>query len=144
MKKMGSKFSKAKEKTVAESILWGGLKSLALSLCVLSALLFAGAAVAMSQNDPDSFCAPIGYTAITVTLLISGILAAKFSKSAPCACAVLAGSTLALIAFGISIVLGGNSGAVQFVFLAFPLVSLIGGLLANGKKNKTKARFKNR
>ncbi len=145
MKKTGSKFNKAKEKSDAESILWGGLKSLALSFAVLSALLFAGAAIAMSQNDPDSFCAPVGYIVIVVTLLLSGIFAAKFCKSAPCVCAIATGSVLALIAFGISIALsGGNSGALQFAFLAFPLVSFLGGLLGIGKKSKTRGRFKNR
>ena len=145
MKKTSSKFNKAKEKSDAESILWGVLKSLVLSLCVLSALLFTGAAIAMSQNDPDSFCAPIGYLLIAVTLLLSGIFAAKLCKSAQKVCAIATGSVLALIAFGISIVLGdGNSGAGQFVFLAFPFVSLVGGMMASGKKNKTKGRFKNR
>ncbi len=145
MKKTGSKFNKAKEKSDAESILWGGLKSLALSIALLSALLFAGAAVAMSQSDPDSLCAPIGYVSSAATLLFSGIFAAKFCKSAPRVCAIATGSIIALIAFGVSIGIGnGNSGATQFVFLAFPLISLLGGLLGTGKKSKTRGRFKNR
>ena len=144
-KKTGAKFNKAKELSDAESILWGGLKSLALSIAILSALLFIGAAAAMSTSDPDSLCAPIGYAAVALTLLLSGVLAAKFCKQAAPLCALATGSILALLAFCVSISLSeGAGGAAQLGFLAFPLVSLLGALMASGKKNKTKGRFRNR
>ena len=143
-KKSVKKFNKAKEQTVAESILWGGLKSLTLSIVVLSVLLFAGAAVAMSQNDPNGLCAPIGYAASAVTLLFSGVFAAKFCQSAPIVCAASTGSVLTLTAFGASILIGeGGSGALGFLFCAFPLISVVGCLVACSKKGSKHKKFKN-
>ncbi len=143
-KKTGAKFNKAKELSDAESILWGGLKSLALSIVILSALLFIGAAAAMSTSDPDSLCAPIGYAAVALSLLLSGVLAAKFCKQAA-VCALVTGSILALLAFCVSIAVGeGSGGAAQLGFLAFPLISLLGALLTSGKNNKARGRFRNR
>ena len=144
-KKAGAKFSKAKERSDAESILWSGLKSLALSVCVLSALLFIGAAAAMSTNDPDSLCAPIGYASVSITLLLSGVFSAKFCKVLPSVCALATGGALALISFCVSISVDGGSGsAFQFIFLAYPLISFLGSLLASGKKGKKRGRFNNR
>ena len=143
-KKSVKKFSKAKEQTVTESILWGGLKSLTLSIVVLSVLLFAGAAVAMSQNDPNGLCAPIGYAASAVTLFFSGVFAAKFCKNAPIVCALISGSVLALTAFGANILMGeGECGALGFLFCVFPLISVVGCLIACSKKGSKHKKFKN-
>ena len=144
-KKSGAKFNKAKERSVAESILWSGLKSLALSVCVLSALLFCGAAAAMSTNDPDSLCAPIGYASVAITLLLSGVFSAKLCKEIPSVCAIATGAVLALVSFCVSISIDGGSGSLsQFAFFTYPLISLLGGLLASSKKGKKKGKFNNR
>lgn len=144
-KRNASKFNKAKEKSCAESVLWGGLKSLALSIAMLSALLFIGAAVAMSTSDPDILCAPLGYLVTFLTLFFSGIFAAKFCKNSPVLCALATGVTLSLIAVTANFCLGeGKHSLLELGFILFPVISVLGGKIAHGNKSKSRGKFQKR
>ncbi len=140
-KKTNPKFTRKGEKNENERFIVSSLIGFAVGLALSFALLFIGSALLLLAKDPDSLTTLFAYLTIAISLFFSGVVSSRVSCGNILA-SVFAGVMYTLFSFSFHLIFtkgGADSGVHTLLFLAFPLISLLGGYIA---RPKTKKKFK--
>ena len=143
-RKKGKKFARTDERDngseFIKSTVWGVVTSVALSLILTLVSSF----LLMLTPDPDSLTSLVSYLITGISLFTGGIVAARMSDTV--SASVLSGVLYTVIVFSLHLITNANSTgdcAGALLMLAYPAVSLLGGLVGRKRDNCKGKRFKN-
>ncbi|MBE6605929.1 MAG: hypothetical protein E7635_02690 [Ruminococcaceae bacterium] len=137
-KKTNPKFTRKGEKNENERFIVSSLIGFAVGLALSFALLFIGSALLLLAKDPDSLTTLFSYLTISVSLFFSGVVSSRVSCGNMLA-SIFTGVMYTLFSFSLHLIFtkgGADSGVHTLLFLAFPLISLLGGYVARPKNKK--------
>jgi len=137
-KKTNPKFTRKGEKNENERFIVSSLIGFAVGLALSFALLFIGSALLLLAKDPDSLTTLFSYLTISVSLFFSGVVSSRVSCGNMLA-SIFTGVMYTLFSFTLHLIFtkgGADSGVHTLLFLAFPLISLLGGYVARPKNKK--------
>ena len=93
--------------------------------------------------DPDSLTLPSAYLILALSLICAGIVSSRISKCDLASCA-LSGGIFALVGLFVHIAVNGGTGILSLLYLPFPLISMLSGMIAGPKDKKRSTKFTKR
>ncbi|MBQ4137714.1 MAG: TIGR04086 family membrane protein [Clostridia bacterium] len=120
-------------------VLIGALSALGCAL-LLSLII---SCLVLRSPDPDVLTQPAAYVILALSLICAGVVSSRMAGRNLLACA-LSGATFALFGLFVHIAVNGSTGILSLLFLLFPLISTLGGLISGPRDKKRGAKFKKR
>lgn len=145
-KKNASKFAHQNEKSESAKLLSGAITGAVAAIVFTLALTFIASVIVLGTADPDSLTSLAAYAVLAVSLFAGGIAAVKASGGSVLA-SLAAGAIYTVAAFCIHLVATAKSdpsGPLSLLFIAFPFISALGGLVGRPRSQKNKPKFKSR
>ena len=97
----------------------------------------------LRSPDPDNLTKPSAYLILALSLICAGIVSSRISKRNLVSCA-LSGGMFALIGLFVHIAINGGTGFFSILYLSFPLISTLSGMIAGPKDKKRGTKFTKR
>ncbi len=138
------KFTRKTEKSESEKFIISALSGFIAALALSLILSLVSSIILLTTKDPDSLTTLFAYLICAISLFFAGVFAMRISEGnilAP----VFAGVMYTLLAFSLHLIFtagGAESSPLSLFFLAFPIVSLLGGYVGRPMRKKGKKKFK--